>query len=213
MGRVHFGPSSGQGLGRVTVNAPGGDKVQVFLEGRYFGTTPMTIYSVPKGDYIVEGTYPDGRQVSRPVTVGENEEATVDLTAGKVGAPAASSGGMFSGDISPERLRTTRILLVVGAVALVAGVTFGILELKAENDYQSAPNDQATLDDIASRGKRDALLANVGYVLAGGCLIGAAIAGYPMVMKPNAEKTQTTAFVFAPVVGAGVTGGAFALRF
>ncbi len=60
-GRVHFGPSSGSDLGRVSVKAPPSDNVRVFLEGRFFGTAPITIYSVPKGDYILEGTFPDGK--------------------------------------------------------------------------------------------------------------------------------------------------------
>ena len=54
-------------------------KIKIFLEGRYFGTAPLTIYSVPKGDYIVEAVYSNGKQVSRPVSVGENEETAVDL--------------------------------------------------------------------------------------------------------------------------------------
>src|SRR3954464_1494711 len=56
-GRVHFGPSSASNLGRISVKAAESDKVQVFVEGRYFGLAPITIYSVPKGDYIVEGTF------------------------------------------------------------------------------------------------------------------------------------------------------------
>ena len=54
LGHVHFASPNGEGLGRVVVNAPATDKVKVFLEGRLFGTAPLTIYSVPKGDYIVE---------------------------------------------------------------------------------------------------------------------------------------------------------------
>ena len=71
---MHFASPNGEGLGRVVVNAPAAEKVKVFLEGRLFGTAPVTIYSVPKGDYIVEAAYPNGKQVSKPVTVAENEE-------------------------------------------------------------------------------------------------------------------------------------------
>ena len=55
-GHVNYGNPQAEGLGRVTVKSKTGDKVQVYLEGRYFGDTPVTVYSVPKGDYIVEGT-------------------------------------------------------------------------------------------------------------------------------------------------------------
>lgn len=216
MGRVHFGPASGQGLGRVTVNAPAADKLQVSLDGRYFGNAPITIYSVPKGDYIVEGAYPDGKQVSRPVTVSENEEAVVDLAAGNIpsspGAPTANrSGTSFVGQIFPWDNSTTRILLIAGAVSLVAGITFGILELKDESDYQNSPDDPAMLDDIAKRGRRDAIIANVGFIAAGGCLIAAAVV--PLLTKPSTPEKTDTAFVVTPVVGPGMTGGAFALRF
>ena len=80
----------------MVVNAPATDKVKVFLEGRLFGTAPVTIYSVPKGDYIVEAQYPNGNEVSKPVTVSEDEETAVDLGGAKTakteaGATAAAS--------------------------------------------------------------------------------------------------------------------------
>jgi len=212
MGRVHFGPPGAEGIGRVTVNAPASDNIQVFLEGRYFGHAPMTIYSVPKGDYIVEGRFADGRQVSRPVSVSENEEATVDLSQGKIESPGGKpSGGMFGGEISPERLLATKILLGAAAASLVFGITFGILELKAESDWQNATT-QMEQDSIADRGRRDATLANVGYVLTGACVIGAAVAGYPMLIKPSGEKS-TMALMVAPVASPTLTGGTLVLRF
>jgi hypothetical protein len=210
MGRVHFGPPGGEGLGRVTVKAPPKDEVKVFLDGRYFGKAPITIHSVPKGDYIVEGHYPDGRQVTRPVSVSENEEETVELTAGKIETPGAKQGSMFVGEISPERMLLTKGLIIGGAAALAFGITFGILDLKAESDYNNA-KDQPSRDSITTSGKRDATLANVGFILAGACLIGAAFAGYPLLVKPTTEKPM--ALVVAPVAGGGVTGGAMMLRF
>ena len=90
LGHVHFASPNGEGLGRVVVNAPATDKVKVFLEGRLFGTAPLTIYSVPKGDYIVEAQYPNGKEVSKPVTVSENEETAVDLGGAKT---AKADGG------------------------------------------------------------------------------------------------------------------------
>ena len=79
LGHVHFGSPNAEGLGRVAVKAAPESKIKIFLEGRYFGTAPLTIYSVPKGDYIVEAVYANGKQMSRPVTVGENEETAMDL--------------------------------------------------------------------------------------------------------------------------------------
>jgi hypothetical protein len=212
LGRVHFGPE-GESQGKVTVKSAGGEKVQVFLEGRYFGDTPVTIWSVPKGDYIVEGTFPDGRQVSRPVNVSEGEEANVDLAAGKIETPGAAKGGFMSGEIAPNRLKLAKGLLIGGGVLLTAGVVFGILELKKESDYKSAPNDQATLDNIANDGKRFALLANIGYVTGGLLIIGAGVAALPMFLKPNPEKAPTMAFAVVPGATSHSGSATFTLRF
>jgi hypothetical protein len=221
-GHVNYGNPQADGIGRVTVKSKAGDKVQIYLEGRYFGDAPITIYSVPKGDYIVEGTIvSSGKQVSSPVSVSENEEATVELGGGKIETPVAAtdstSGGFFSGEISPHRLLATKIFLIAGAVGLVAGVTFGILEHGAESDYEkTSPAATSQLDSIRSRGNRDAALCDAGFGLLGVGIIGAVIAGYPMVVKGNAEKAPdapaTTAFL-APIFGRGTTGGALSFRF
>src|SRR5258708_40208941 len=55
-GHVNFGNPQAENTGRVTVQSPSGNKVQVYLDGRYFGDAPVTIYSVPAGDYIGEAT-------------------------------------------------------------------------------------------------------------------------------------------------------------
>ena len=67
LGRVHFAATSNSG--KVTVKAPAAEKIQVLLDGRYFGEAPVTIHSVPKGDYIVEGHFPEGKIVSKPLNV------------------------------------------------------------------------------------------------------------------------------------------------
>ena len=134
LGHVHFGSPNAEGLGRVAVKAAPEQKIKIFLEGRYFGTAPLTIYSVPKGDYIVEAVYSNGKQVSRPVSVGENEETAVDL-GGAAALRAASGPGMFDAEMTPTRMTIAKVSLVVAAVGVVAAVTFGILELKAESDY------------------------------------------------------------------------------
>jgi hypothetical protein len=214
LGHVHFSSPNGEGLGRVTVSAPAGDKVQVFLEGRLFGTAPITIYSVPKGDYIVEALYPNGKQISKPVTVNEGQDTTVDLGAPKV---QKSSGGYSSSQMTPGR-RTLMWTAIIGAgVGLAVGTTFGILELQAENDYQNTPMDQrATLDSIQKRGQRDATIADVGWVVAAAGAITAAVAALPLIFG-SSEKSgsggSSSAMLVAPVVGNGMTGGTLMLRF
>jgi len=220
LGHVHFSSPNGEGLGRVVVKAPATDKVKVFLEGRLFGTAPVTIYSVPKGDYIVEMAYPDGKEVSKPVTVAENEETAVDLTA--PAAKTADNGGSFGGgEMTPFRKNLMYGFAAGAAVGLVVGVTFGILDLKAESDYNSATT-QANRDSIQNTGTRDAAIADAGFVLLGVGAVGAIICAWPMIFG-GGEKApagggdnpgaSSTAFLFAPMAGHGVTGGSMMLRF
>ena len=137
LGHVHFGSPNAEGLGRVAVKAAPESKIKIFLEGRYFGTAPLTIYSVPKGDYIVEAVYANGKQVSRPVTVGENEETAMDL-GGAQALRAASGPGMFEAEMTPTRMTVTKVGLVVAAVGAVAALGCGIMVLKTESDYEKA---------------------------------------------------------------------------
>ncbi len=218
-GRVHFGPSSAPDLGRVSVKAPSSDNVKIFLEGRFFGTAPITIYSVPKGDYIVEGTYPDGKTISKAVSVLENDEAVADLTGAHaaVEASAKKNSSMFANSgLSEQRAFAMKAFAIGGAVALVAGITFGILERTKENDYKTSTGTQAQLDSITNSGKTYALAANIGFALAFVGAVGAAVCAYPIFVKPNAEK-KSVAFASRPVFTVVPTGtgaaGSMALRF
>ncbi len=215
---MHFGPSSGADLGRVNVKAPASDNVRIFLEGRFFGTAPITIYSVPKGDYILEGTFPDGKTVSKPVSVLENDEAVIDLTGARAALEApAKGGGMFSTKEMSESRKTAMYAFAIGGgVALVAGITFGMLEKSKESDYKNAPNNQTQLDNIASSGKNYALYANIGFALTFVGAIGAAVCAYPMFVKSTAEKPRAVALsepTFVVVPTHSGAAGAFALRF
>jgi hypothetical protein len=223
LGHVHFSNPNGEGLGRVVVNAPATAKIKVFLEGRLFGIAPVTIYSVPKGDYIVEAVYPDGKAAgSKPVTVSENEESTVDFgtkVAGGQGA-AADSSSAFGGEMTPFRKNLMYGFLIGAGVGIALGTTFGILDLEAENDYQHTnPGDQPTLDSIQKRGQRDADVADVGWVVAAVGLIGAGVCAIPLIFggseKPAAAGPAPGApsAMFTPVAGPRMTGGAFTMRF
>jgi hypothetical protein len=205
LGHVHFGSPNAEGLGRVAVKAAPESKIKIFLEGRYFGTAPLTIYSVPKGDYIVEAVYANGKQLSRPVSVGENEETAVDL-GGAAASHLASGPGMFEADMTPTRMLVTKISLGVAAVGIVAAVTFGILELKTESDYQKAVG-VTQQGDLENKGKNYALLTNLGIVTAAAGIVSAGIFGYPLVLHSSESKTKT-AYIFAPTVNANGGGGA-----
>lgn len=221
LGHVHFSNPNGEGLGRVVVNGPASAKLKVFLEGRLFGTAPVTIYSVPKGDYIVEAIYPDGKSAgSWPVTVTENEESTVDLGTKVAKGPGAvvETGGSFGGEMTPFRKNLMYGFLIGAGAGIVLGTTFGILDLQAESDYQhTSASDQSTLDSIQKRGQRDADIADVGWVVAAVGLIGAGVCAIPLIFGGN-EKAATApsgtpSAMFTPVASPHMTGGAFTMRF
>jgi hypothetical protein len=212
LGHIHFGTPNAEGSGRVAVKGSPEQKVKVYLEGRYFGTAPLTIYSVPKGDYILEAVMPSGKQVSKPVTVGENEETAVDLVGPQAIGSGEASGGMLTAEMTPGRMHLTEAFLAVAAVGVVGAVTFGILELKDESDYNNATT-QAQRDDISNKGNRDALLTNVSIGVAAAGLVGAAIAGYPLVLGGNTSGEKKTALVVTPTVGRSGGGGMLSFRF
>ena len=73
---------------------------------------------------------------------------------------------MFDAEMTPTRMTITKVSLVVAAVGVVAAVTFGILELKAESDYDKEVKPSA-MDDIAKKGRHTTrILTNVGIVTA-----------------------------------------------
>jgi hypothetical protein len=219
LGHVHFSSPNGEGLGRVVVNAPAEQKVKVFLEGRFFGTAPVSIFSVPKGDYILEASYPSGKQISKPVTVSENQETAIDLGGPQAGKAGGSGGGLFSSaGMTPSRSLWMKGLLIGGAAALVFGVTFGILEIKTESDYENTPkSNQAQLDSLQTTGQRDATLADLGYVVAAVAAIAGGICALPLILGPGTGSSEkpvnTTTLGIAPMVGGGTTGGALFFRF
>jgi hypothetical protein len=223
LGHVHFASPNGEGLGRVMVTAPATDKVKVFLEGRLFGTAPLTIYSVPKGDYIVEAQYPNGKEVSKPVTVSENEETAVDLGGAKTAKAdggGGDSGSVFSsGEMTSGRKNLMYGFLAGAVVGIAVGTTFGILDIQAENDYKNTPQgNQTQLDEIQQRGQRDAKIADVGWVLTAVGLVGAGICALPLILggsekAPAAPSGTPQAFMLVPVASPAMTGGAFSMRF
>jgi hypothetical protein len=200
--KVAFGPAA-PGTGSVVVK---GDNMKVSFDGRPMGTTPLTITDIPKGDYIVEGTDASGKEVSRPVTIEEGAEANVDMGAGVIGT--AAPGTVVVDEGHPRLLMASKVMLGVSAAALVAGAVFGVLELKQHSDYESAPAEQRTLDDMAHTGQRYALIANAGFVACGVSLIAAGALALPSYLKSGEHPAEPTTTAFISTGGA--RGGAMA---
>jgi hypothetical protein len=205
-GRLLYGPP-GPGTGTVVVK---GSNLQVSLDGTPIGNAPLTIYNVPKGDYVVEGTRPDGTVVSRPVGVIEDTEAVADLGTAAMAALSAASG---TGPQSRHLPRTSKILLGVAGGALAAGLVFGLLELKAHDDYEHAPPDQATLDDLARTGRRDALIANVSFIACAGSLIASALVALPSLLKTESAAPAPVTLTASASASRGSLLAGVALRF
>jgi len=175
-GQKQFG-EAGAGTCTLTVK---GDNMQIVFDGRPFGVAPVTIANIPKGDYVVEGTLPDGRQISRPVTVDDTPEATIDLGTFLAADAAAAQTAQAADNAHPRLRRASKILLGVGAGALVVGLVFGALELRTHGQYESAPADQATLDSLARTGQREAIIANVSFAACGATLLAAGLTALPI---------------------------------
>jgi hypothetical protein len=204
--RVSFGPAA-PGAGSVTVR---GDGMQISFDGRQMGTSPLTITDIPKGDYIVEGTGSDGKQVSRPVTIDEGAESTVDLGAGVITTNVPGAAPVDEGH--PQLMLASKVMLGVGAAALLTGAVFGALMLKQHSDYESAPPIQSTLDDMARTGQRYATIANVSFAVCGASLIAAGALALPTLLHHPEQPPTTTAFISAGGA-AGATMAGFATRF
>jgi hypothetical protein len=167
-----------------------GDKMQITFDGRPFGAAPVTIGGIPKGDYVVEGTLPDGRVITRPITVDDSGDVTVDLGADLVTEATAVAAAQAAGDRHPRLRKASKILVGVSAGALVVGLVFGAMELKTHGDYESAPADQATLDSLARTGKREAMIANISFATCGAALLAAGLTALPIFM--GSEATPAT---------------------
>jgi hypothetical protein len=196
-GNVSFmGAKSGKG--KITVKAPPSEKAKVYLEGRYFGLAPRTITKIPPGDYIVEITYPDGKSVTKPVSVSGDEEAVVEL------GGSSEIAGPAEKPMAPEKIEKRLSLakaIGIGAIALaVVGVGLGVWEYTVQKDYDKTMDAQMRLD-LSKKGDSLALGANICFVGAGVGLLGAGIIGYPAykARKNHGGRSETNLDTPPPV--------------
>jgi hypothetical protein len=184
----------------------------ITFDGRPMGNTPLTITDIPHGDYIVEGTDAEGKPVSRPVTIDDGAEATVDLGAGVIAT--SEPGAVMVDEGHPKLLMASKVMLGVSAAALVVGAVFGVLEIKQHSDYESAPQNQAVLDSMARTGQRDALIANVGFVTFGATLVAAGALALPTFLHhEHAAEQPTAAQAFVSTGAHGTAMAGFSMRF
>jgi hypothetical protein len=217
-GNVNF-MGAKAGKGKITVKAPPSEKAKVYLEGRYFGLAPRTINRIPPGDYIVEISYPDGKSVTKPVSVSGDEEAIVEL------GGSSEIAGPAEKPMAPEKIEKRLSLakaIGIGAIALAAvGVGLGIWEYTVQKDYDKTQDAQMRLD-LSKKGDALALGANICFVAAGVGLLGAGIIGYPAykARKTQGGRSETTldtpppvSFMLAPGTTLGSINAGMLYRF
>jgi len=219
-GNVSFAGTR-SGKGKITVNAPKKEKVKVYLEGRYFGVAPRTINKIPPGDYIVEVVFPNGRSLSKPVSVAGDEEEVVSVGAADAQAPAQGDKPM-SAEKAEKRWTIAKTLGISAAAAVVVGLGLGFWEHSVQNDYNSTVSQGPTsnsnsdkaafqnkLDNLSNKGDHIALGANICYIAGAVALVTAVVIGYPAYKamhttnesaKPVSPETPGTnmSFLLAP---------------
>jgi hypothetical protein len=221
-GNVSFTGGKG-GKGKITVQAPPKEKVKVYLEGRYFGIAPRTINKIPPGDYIVEVVFPNGKSLSKPVSVAGEEEATVTVGAADALPVAPVEKGMDL-DKAQKRWGLAKVVGGGAILAVVAGLGVGVWEYTVQKDHDDLlkqPLDVNDRDAVAAReskirslenkGNTLATTANILYVVGGVALVTAVFIGYPAYKALNAEKKPTspegTNMSFMILPNATLTGG------
>jgi hypothetical protein len=229
-GNVSFAGAR-SGKGKITIQAPKKEKVKVYLEGRYFGLAPRTINKIPAGDYIVEIVFPNGKSLSKPVSVSGEEEEVVQVGAADA-VPVSPADKPMSTDQADKRWGIAKTLGIGAVAVVVVGLGLSFWEHSVQSDYNKKVNDgpasqsnsdkanhQAELDSLASKGDKLALGANICYIAGGVALVTAVVVGYPAYKARNnpeqkvssPESGTNMSFMFAPTPS--LKGGAAGLSF
>ena len=227
-GNVSF-QGTRSGKGKITVQAPVKEKVKVYLEGRYFGLAPRTINKIPPGDYIVEIVFPNGKSLSKPVSVSGEEEALVQVGAADA-APTAPVEKPMTTDQATKRWNVAKAIGIGSAGALVVGLGLGYWKIRVQKEYNDeiavVPNGNAEvnaraakLQSLENKGSTLALTANILYIAGAVGLVTAVVVGYPAYKALHAEQKSLSpegtptnlSFMVAPTPS-GAMGG-LSLRF
>lgn len=224
-GNVTFtgGKSGKGGKGKITVQAPPKEKVKVYLEGRYFGIAPRTINKIPPGDYIVEVVFPNGKSISKPVSVAGEEEATVTVGAADA-LPVVPADKPMDTDKAQKRWGLAKVVGGAAIGAVVVGLGLGVWEYTIQKDHDDLLKQPLDVNDrtavatreskirsLENKGNNLATAANIMYVVGGVALVTAVFIGYPAYKALNAEKRPTspegTNMSFMILPNASLTGG------
>jgi hypothetical protein len=147
--------------------------------------------------------FPNGKSLSKPVSVSGEEEAVVTVGAADA-APTAPVDKPMSADQAQKRWDLAK-LVGIGAVGAVAvGLGFGIWEYTVQKDHDNVVhspvpdgNDaiaarQAKIRSLENKGDKLALAANILYVVGGVALVTAVFIGYPAYKARHLEQKSTS---------------------
>jgi hypothetical protein len=166
---------------------------------------------VAPGTVEVVGTTQDGRRIARTVTVaaGASQEVEMDFSSPETAgaAPAATSTAAppatpDRGEPSSGRIPLVPFVLIAGGVAaagLGVGIIFGLQANSTYDEQEGLPVAERDEDRI-DEGKRQQLIANVGFIAGGAA---AAIGGALLAIElTQSSKSQSSAKA-APTLGVG----------
>jgi hypothetical protein len=176
--------------------------LRLSVDGKPVGAKPWNIVLTPDADHVIAGTTSDHRQWEERVhgKAGEILRLTPVLTVPAPPPPAAPTR-------APERERPFPTVAVltggVGAAALVAGSTFGVMAMSARSDLAEKvasdsrctggypngscdPSSRAALDPIESRAAFTSSASTICFIAGAGLLVAGAVLYF---VSPAAKKT------------------------
>ena len=214
-----------QGKGSIKVKAPKDDKIKSTSRASTSGALRARSRMSRRVTTSSRPFFRTERASPSPCSVIGDGEVVVDM-GGEAAAPEASVEKPMDPEKAEKRFRMAKYIGIGAIVALAAGVGFGVWEKSVQNSYDDklanppAPATseyQQQLNDLAKKGDRLALAANVCWIVAGVGVVAAVIIGYPAYKaRQNAEQRPPEpiplSFMLAPTSAGGGMAGV-SLRF
>jgi len=195
-------------------SAPAG--AQIFVDGRDTRQVTPADVSIANGEHTVELRLAGHAAVTQTFTAQAATRMRLELNLEAEPAdPLGTEGG--DGQLADEEEQQADdgggsddpsagvwVLAGVGAATLIAGTVFGFLALSEQSNFDSEP-----AEDVADRGEIFALVADIGFGIAGASVIAAII----LYVVERADSDSDSAAIVAPYVTAEGGGVSAQLRF
>jgi len=190
---------------------------QILVDGRDTGQVTPADVSIPNGEHTVELRLAGHAGATQTFTAQAATRMRLELSLEAEAAdPLGTEGGdgqaaeestepSDGGGGSDDPSAGVWVLAGIGAATLIAGTVFGFLALSEQSNFDSDP-----AEDVADRGEIFALVADIGFGVAGASVIAAII----LYVVERAGADSDSAAIVAPFVTAdGGAGVSTQLRF